>query len=241
MIAIAVPIAEFEAEEDPVPEPGDTARMTFFSDAAVAFSLTLLMLPVADYVREAPGKTWAQLFLDNPEIVESLASFVIVVICWRYHHLLFEQIRDYDRLTLWLNFVWLFLVISIPINTLAVLPVDEQLPSPDRLFLDTFFFRGRENIPSVNYAVLWGCIALSFLMLTLIARNALPPHRHLAKSDPRRQLDPTMYFRIFLICAVTAAVSLVSPFAGDIVLYLGILINIFVSRQLRRRSLSQPS
>jgi uncharacterized membrane protein len=235
-----VPIEEFEGTQEQVPEPGDTARMTFFSDAAVAFSLTLLMLPVADYVRESPGKTWGQLFLDNPEIVESLASFVIVVVCWRYHHLLFEQIRDYDRLTLWLNFTWLFLIISIPINTLAVLPVEETLQGNDRIFLDTFFFRGREDIPSVNYAVLWGCIALSFLMLTLIARNALPPDRHLSKSDPRRQLDPNMYLRIFVICAVTAIVSLASPFAGDIVLYLGIAVNVIVSRRLRS-SQGQPA
>jgi uncharacterized membrane protein len=127
------------------------------------------------------------------------------VICWRYHHLLFERIRDYDRLTLWLNFVWLFLVISIPINTLAILPVEEKLPSPDRIFLDTFFFRGREDIPSVNYAVLWGCIALSFLMLTLIARNALPPHRHLAKSERGNWIEHVL--RIFIMPSPPQSVS----------------------------------
>ena len=94
-------------------EPGDIERLTFFTDAAVAIALTLLIIPVSDYVMEKPATPWTTLFAENPEIIQSAVSFATIVTCWRYHHVLFERLRDYRRVTVWLNFFWLFCIVSI--------------------------------------------------------------------------------------------------------------------------------
>ncbi len=230
------------AIEEPLEEPGDVARLTFFSDAAVAISLTLLFLPVADYVREMPAANWSELFVDNPEIIQSATSFAVIVVCWRYHHILFERIRDYSRQTVWLNFIWLFCVVAIPVMTLAILPTDESGYRDYRRIFDTLFIRGEREISYENYFIFWAVIALSFLMLFLISRHTGRPERMLAKPGRDTSTESWIYLRPFVVCAVTAVAGLVNPALGDTTLIVGIGVAvIFAQREKGREGKQRES
>lgn len=220
-----------DENEAAVDEVGDIARLTFFSDAAVAISLTLLFLPVADYVGEKSAMNWSDLFIDNPEIIQSLTSFATIVVCWRYHHVLFERLRDYSRLTVWLNFAWLFCVLLIPVMTLAILPDDESNFRDYRRFFETLFVRGEQNISYENYFIFWLVVALSFFILFLISRHAAAPQRGLAKRGRDTSTESWIYLRPAMVCAVTGVMGLVNPALGDIALVIGIVVAVLFARR----------
>lgn len=205
--------------------------MTFFSDAAVAISLTLLILPVSDYIMEKPATSWTTLLVDNPEMIQSVVSFVTIVTCWRYHHVLFERLRDYSRATVWLNFFWLFCVVSIPLLTLAILPADDSNFRDYRKILDTLFVRGEENISYQNYFVYWLVVGLSFFALFVISRHASVPGRGLAKPGRDLSAESWIYLRPVMVCAATAVVGLINPALGDIVLCIGIVVSVIIARR----------
>jgi len=207
----------------PESETGDIARLTFFTDAAVAISLTLLILPVSDYINENPAINWWNLFEDNPEIVQYVTSFVVIVTCWRYHHVLFERLRDYGRPTVWLNFAWLFCVVSIPLMTLAILPAGDKGFRDYRLVLDTFFVRGEQNISYQNYFIYWFVIGVSFVALLLIGWHASDPKRNLSSTPARLRAERMVYVRPAAVCLATACIGLFNPAMADVVLFLGIL------------------
>lgn len=214
-------------------EPGDVARLTFFSDAAVAIALTLLILPVSDYILENPGTNWTTLFTDNPEMIQSVVSFVTILTCWRYHHVLFEWLRDYSRVTVWLNFGWLFCVVSIPLLTLAILPAGDSESRGYRRFLDTLVVRGETNISVQNYFVYWFVVGLSFLALFFISRHASVAERGLAKPGTNLATKTWVYLRPVLVCAATALTGLINPALGDVVLIVGIVGSSVIARRTR--------
>lgn len=217
-------------------EPGDVARLTFFSDAAVAISLTLLVLPVADYVRERPATSWSTLLIENPEIIQAAVAFITVITCWRYHHVLYERMRDYSRITVWLNFFWLFCVVSIPVLTLAALPPDVAETEDYRNFFETLFVDGEAAISDQNYFVMYAVIALSFLSLALISMRASVAERGLAKPGLDLSSETWIYLRPALVCAIGAVAGLINPGVGDIMLILGIAVAVIVARRSSTRA-----
>ncbi|MGV1037062.1 MAG: TMEM175 family protein [Candidatus Nanopelagicales bacterium] len=217
-----------------IEEPGDIDRLTFFTDAAVAISLTLLILPVSEYVTEKPDTSWSNLLLDNPEIIQSAVSFATIAVCWRYHHVLFERLRDYSRLMVWLNFFWLFCVVSIPVMTLAILPTDSPSLGDFRGFIDTLIIRGESNISYENYFVFWFVVGLSFFALYLVSRHAADPDRQLAKSGLKLKGDSWVYLRPTLVCVVAALLGLLNPAYGDLALLAGIVVSVIFARRSQR-------
>lgn len=214
-----------------IEEPGDIDRLTFFTDAAVAFSLTLLIVPVSEYVVDSPDTSWVNLLLDNPEIIQSGVSFATIAICWRYHHVLFERLANYSRLMVWLNFFWLFCVVSIPVMTLATLPTDSPRLGDFRGFVDTLIIRGESNISYQNYFVYWFVVGLSFFVLYVVSRHAADPDRQLVKSGRKLKGDAWVYLRPTLVCVVAALLGLINPAYGDLSLILGIIISIIFARR----------
>ena len=88
---------------------GDVTRLCYLTDAAVAISLTLLFLPTVTTINRYPLDDWSTILTErNADLTWVITTFIVLVICWRYHHVLFEYLRDYDRLIIWLNFFWLF-------------------------------------------------------------------------------------------------------------------------------------
>ncbi|MFZ1652300.1 MAG: TMEM175 family protein [Candidatus Nanopelagicales bacterium] len=233
------------ADAEPTPEgvilieePGDVARLTFFTDAAVAISLTLLIVPVSEYVIEMPDTSWTKLILDNPEILQSGVSFATIAVCWRYHHVLFERLRDYSRFIVWLNFAWLFCVVSIPVMTAAKLPTDSPSLGNFRGFIDTLIVRGEGNISYQNYFVFWFVVGLSFFCLFLMSRHAARTDRPLAKPGTQLDAENWIYLRPTLVCLIAAVLGLWNPAVGDLSLIAGIIVSAIVSRRLANQSAS---
>ena len=113
----------------PAGEDGDTddtevyrssERLTFFTDAVVAIAMTLLILPLTEGVTDAryEGRTTSEYLRDHSDELFAFAlSFVIIASFWRAHHALFEHVAAYSQLLLWLNILWMFTVVWLPVPT----------------------------------------------------------------------------------------------------------------------------
>jgi uncharacterized membrane protein len=94
-------------------------RLVFFSDAVIAIAITLLALDLrlpdmqAGMVEQLPQFLTA---LELP-LMSFIISFFVIGMFWMAHHRIFLYIRHYDRTLLWINLIFLFLVVSMPFPT----------------------------------------------------------------------------------------------------------------------------
>jgi uncharacterized membrane protein len=95
-------------------------RMVFFSDAVIAISMTLLILPLLDTIQIAKEKD-----LSGPEYLEEnvgifttfLLSFFITIEYWRQHEMLFHYVRRYTEAIRIFNPLFLLFIVTLPIST----------------------------------------------------------------------------------------------------------------------------
>ncbi len=95
-------------------------RLVFFSDAAVAIALTLLILPLMDGVGQAAdeGLSAVGYLSQNANALFSFAlSFAIIARYWRAHHRLFADVERETRGLFWLNMAWLAAMVALPVAT----------------------------------------------------------------------------------------------------------------------------
>lgn len=95
-------------------------RLVFFSDAAVAIALTLLILPLLDGVAEAARHgldAFGYLRESYSAVVSFALSFVIIARFWRSHHRLFSGIERELPGLFWLNMLWLLSIVFLPVAT----------------------------------------------------------------------------------------------------------------------------
>ena len=94
-------------------------RMIFFGDAVMAIAITLLALDLR--LPAIPGRTvneLPRLLLElGPQFLAFAISFFVIGMFWGAHHRMFLHIKHYDRLLLWINLLFLFLVTSMPFPT----------------------------------------------------------------------------------------------------------------------------
>lgn len=92
-------------------------RLVFFSDAVVAIAMTLLVLPLADLVKDSHFS--AQVFEgQNQWILYSfLLSFVVIMRFWLSHHRLFESVKQYSHSLMMANMAWLLSMVILPAST----------------------------------------------------------------------------------------------------------------------------
>ena len=183
---------------------GDVTRLCYLTDAAVAISLTLLFLPTVATVNRYPLDDWSTILTErNADLTWVITTFIVLVICWRYHHVLFEYLRDYDRLIIWLNFFWLFCIVSLPVLTLANLPSPAERPplaGPVDFALRVLMVRGDDGYNVQNFVVYWMVLALSFLALFAIAKRAKKKQSQITKAGDDYRLASRVYLRPFLVC-----------------------------------------
>ena len=186
---------------------GDIIRLTTLTDAAVAISLTLLFLPTVDVIQRFPEEDWSNILTErNADLTWVITTFVVLVVCWRYHHVLFEGLRDYDRIMIWLNFFWLFCIVSVPVLTLANLPSPEERPPLSGVLdftLRVFMVRGDQGYNQQNFVVYWLILAMSFLALFAIARRAKREPGNLTKTVDNYRLAGRVYLRPCFVCLET--------------------------------------
>jgi uncharacterized membrane protein len=101
-------------------------RLIFFTDAVTAIAITLLVLPLVDLVPEfaassKKGEGAEQIgnFLyDNlGQIFSFVLSFVIIARFWISNHGLLEHAKRSTPTLMWLNIVWAFTIVILPLPT----------------------------------------------------------------------------------------------------------------------------
>jgi len=107
-------------------EARELARVTAFTDAAVAIALTLLVLPLVGVAHEAADTPiTALLHRHRDDLAAMLLSFFAVALFWRGHRQLFERLERIDEVLLVLNICWLLGVVFLPVPT-AVLTFESE-------------------------------------------------------------------------------------------------------------------
>lgn len=94
------------------------ARLESFSDGVFAVAITLLVLSIhlpSDKIPEA--KLWGEICALWPNFFAYVLSFVIIGAFWVGHHRLFAVVRRHDAGLVWLNMLFLMLIVFIPFPT----------------------------------------------------------------------------------------------------------------------------
>jgi uncharacterized membrane protein len=92
-------------------------RLTFFSDAATAIALTLLVLPLVELVPEAVESNEPPLNVVTHNVVpigSFLLSFFVIWRIWTVHHRLFDRVKSIDNRVVRINSLWLLCVVVLP-------------------------------------------------------------------------------------------------------------------------------
>jgi uncharacterized membrane protein len=107
-----------ESEEEFAPtERGAAERLTFFSDAVVAIAMTLLAIELqvpqgttADQLAAGFAANWG-------EYLAFLISFAVIARHWISHHRVFRYIARASMPIVWLNMLWLLIIVLTPFFT----------------------------------------------------------------------------------------------------------------------------
>jgi uncharacterized membrane protein len=101
-----------------------TNRLEAFSDGVLAIVVTLLALDFGQAektIAELPGCSHQQVldYLGGlwPHVLGYVLSFVLIVIYWILHHVMFHHIHRVDRGLLWFNALFLMTVAFLPFPT----------------------------------------------------------------------------------------------------------------------------
>jgi uncharacterized membrane protein len=108
--------------EDPAPAEGwlGKERLLAFSDGVVAIALTLLILPLAELVPEAPeaARSGLTIITDNLAPIGSFVlSFAVIARFWAAHHRVFDAAERVSPALVWINTAWLFTIVVVPFPT----------------------------------------------------------------------------------------------------------------------------
>lgn len=190
-------------------------RLVFFSDAVVAIAMTLLVLPLADLVKEygqhaeGHGSSW-ELFHDNQWIIYSfLLSFAVIMRFWVSHHRIFENVKAYNHPLMLVNMLWVLSIVVLPFPTEMVANFD----SSDRL----------------THIVYAGNLLVSSVLLTSL--------EWIIRHDPEIQRDPISDRRWFdgVSTSGTLAVVFVLMSVFPALGYYPLLLNILQPQLVRLR------
>jgi uncharacterized membrane protein len=172
-----------------------TGRLGAFSDAVFAVALTLLAL---DMTRSVEAADWTAL---QRQLFGVIASFVIVGQYWIAHHNEVRLLAYIDRWFMWLNLVFLFFVVLVPVST--------------------FFLVRYSGDSSLTLQPLWAYV-LNMVLLGLGIEalwayaskshggsymDWLKPHKsyELRETHIRNWIPPVGYFLVGLISLIPAA------------------------------------
>lgn len=93
-------------------------RLESFSDAVFAVAITLLVLSI-DLPPEkvSDARLWSEIVRLWPDFFAYMLSFVIVGSFWVAHHRFFSILKKHDTALVWLNLLFLMLIVFIPFPT----------------------------------------------------------------------------------------------------------------------------
>lgn len=178
------------------------------TDAVVAIAMTLLVLPLLEFVPEVDiDNVWASMAERPSLLLGYVLSFVVIYLFWAAHHWVFEAITDPQPSVRVLNLGWLLAVAFLPFPTALI---------------------GREPTTSSTPIYIGTILCLSVLtgaMTTIAARSVEDPNW--AALLRTRAAGLWWASAVILICGVIGSFN---PDAG-----LFGLLTIIPIRALRRR------
>ena len=141
-------------------------RIIFFSDAVFAIAITLLVLDI--HVPEIPERLVdeqlpGRLLALWPKYLSYVVSFLVILMFWMGHHIVFRAIKRYDRALIWLNSLFLMCIAFLPFPTSLL---------------------GEYGDTQVAVAFYAASVAVARLMLTAVWWYASSGHRLLDESFP---------------------------------------------------------
>ncbi len=96
-------------------------RIEAFSDGVIAILITILVLefkvPDLHGVSDLREALKLALSAGIPKVISYMISFLVLTVWWVAHHHLFHLLRYADRITLWLNALFLMFLSLIPFPT----------------------------------------------------------------------------------------------------------------------------
>jgi uncharacterized membrane protein len=111
-------------------------RLINFTDAAVAISITLLILPLADIAPQIAHESVAQLLSDHwSNVLAFIISFAVIGNLWLLHHSIFELVSAYDSGLVRLNLFWLAAMTILPFSTNIIASARSGLPGVYALYI----------------------------------------------------------------------------------------------------------
>ena len=118
-------------------------RLAFFSDAAFAIAITLLVIEfkIPDISANTTfNEVLQQLFDLKFHFVALLASFCLIAIYWKQHHLLFKYINNYNNQIIFANMFVLLPIIFFPFTTTVLAECFVNLANTDIYVLGLSLF-----------------------------------------------------------------------------------------------------
>ena len=102
-------------DEIPPEQSRSFDRLVNFTDAVVAIAITLQILPLIDVEGPKTGETVWQVIAENFSHISAFSiSFAVLMVLWFKHNRVFNVMRAYDGVILWLNSAWLLCIVFLP-------------------------------------------------------------------------------------------------------------------------------
>ena len=94
-------------------------RLILFSDAVFAIAITLLAIEIKapELHGETAGKIVGELLQLTPRFIAFFISFLVIAIYWIIHHRMFGYLKNYNQGLIWLNMLFLMMVVLMPFFT----------------------------------------------------------------------------------------------------------------------------
>ena len=193
-------------------------RFITFTDAVVAISITLLVLPLVEIASNADADgSLSQVLRDHwPEIFSFLLSFVVIMRLWLVHHHLVEYVAGYDSFFIQCTIAWMFTTVALPFVTEMIAVYGDQKLA-EGLYIGTI-----------------AASSASVSLLTLHVTRT-PALRVETDADPQLSATPSIVNTLILLVALV--VALVIP-GVDYYALLLLLLATPISNWLSRRQTS---
>jgi uncharacterized membrane protein len=191
----------------------ELGRINSFSDGVMAVAITLLVLNI-----EVPQVSSADLPSELRDLAPSLGSyalaFALVGRYWILHHGLFEVLRGFDGVVMWLNLLFLALIALMPFAT-DLMDTYDRVPEAQAVF-----------------GALLGCAALThwFMKTYTLRRGFIRDESARAAQMEGGVVALTLAATFFL----SVPVAFISPTAAKIMWVATILMRDWVRRLARR-------
>jgi uncharacterized membrane protein len=191
-------------------------RMILFSDAVIAFAITLAVISIK--FPSDPVQLVQERWFRVVGYIAYIVSFAIVAASWNEHHRLFHYIKRNDMMLVLLNFAYLAAIVLVPVG-IWIFSIEIEVVDPNNI-----------PIPLLlkSFYLFLGSMVGAYLALLLTWLYASRHHRLLdAEMNPRLITYMTMrllfYPALILALILVLLVTVFFPLVGLLGLLVGLL------------------